>query len=80
MGDSRRVVEVWNRLLDNAGKFSEPDTAVEVRADVIDGQVVVDVVDQGLGIAAKDLETMFEPFLQVGHDQMVNRRMAPVSA
>lgn len=73
MGDSRRVVEVWNRLLDNAGKFSEPDTAVEVRADVIDGQVVVDVVDQGLGIAAKDLETVFEPFLQVGHDQMVNK-------
>lgn len=73
MGDSRRLAEVWNRLLDNAGKFSEPDTAIEVRAKVMLGRVLVDVVDRGLGIAVEDLERVFEPFSQVGHDQMVNK-------
>jgi len=73
MGDSRRITGVWARLLDNAGKFSEQAAEVSVRGRVVGDKVCVEVVDHGIGIAAEDLGTVFEPFSQVGRDQMVDK-------
>jgi len=73
MADRRRLTDVWGRLLDNAVKFSEPDTPIKVRAKGKGDTLQVDVMDRGIGIAAEDLESVFEPFSQVGHDQMVNK-------
>jgi signal transduction histidine kinase len=38
---------------------------VRVRAEPVDGAVVIDVRDTGVGIAAEHLENIFKPFWQV---------------
>jgi signal transduction histidine kinase len=71
--ETNRLNETWCRLLDNAGKFSDPGTPIEVRVVRAGSRILVDVTDHGVGIAAGDLEKVFEPFSQVGRDQMVNK-------
>lgn len=49
-------------LIDNAVKYSEPDTSVLVTCEVIDGEAVLTVTDQGRGIEPKHLPRVFERF------------------
>ncbi|MFK7739868.1 MAG: sensor histidine kinase [Planctomycetota bacterium] len=72
-GDASSMSEVWRRLLDNACKFSAEDSMVDVRARLKDDQVVVEIADHGAGIAIGDLQRVFDPFVQVGRDQMTNK-------
>lgn len=56
----RRVID---NLLDNAAKFSDPETTITLTAKSgTDGALVVEVADQGIGIDASELERIFEPF------------------
>lgn len=73
VADGGQLTEVWARLLDNAGKFSADDAPIEVRVFEVEGRVVVEVEDHGAGIAAEDLDAIFEPFAQVGRDQMTDK-------
>jgi two-component system phosphate regulon sensor histidine kinase PhoR len=54
-------------LLDNAIKYSEPETVVNLRAarENGDGEVVITVRDQGCGIAREHLPRIFERFYRV---------------
>ena len=62
--DERRVRQVVFNLLSNAVKFTPADGRIDVAARVDDGHVVIAVADTGAGIAAEDLETIFEEFEQ----------------
>jgi len=65
--DRDRLMQVLINLLSNAVKFCPAGAGrVEVRPGVQDGQVRVDVRDNGPGIAAADHETIFEKFRQGG--------------
>lgn len=72
-GNAERLTEVWTRLLDNACKFSDAPALVLLRARRDGDGVGVEIVDQGVGIAAADLERVFEPFCQVGRDQLTEK-------
>jgi signal transduction histidine kinase len=63
-GDERRVRQVIFNLLSNAVKFTPPGGSVDVRATRVNGDVQVSVADTGPGIAAADLERIFEEFQQ----------------
>lgn len=52
-------------LIDNATKFSSPASPVEVRADRDGLEVVVSVLDRGIGVPEEARETIFERFYQV---------------
>ncbi len=52
-------------LIDNAVKYSEPGTAVNVQAECRDREVRIQVVDQGSGIPAEHLPRLFERFYRV---------------
>jgi signal transduction histidine kinase len=67
-GDQRKVKQVLLNLLSNAVKFTPEGGRVEVRAQRLDGHVEVSVTDTGIGIAAEDLDAVFEEFRQVGTD------------
>jgi signal transduction histidine kinase len=67
-GDQRKVKQVLLNLLSNAIKFTPEGGRIEVRAQRLDGQVEMSVTDTGIGIAAEDLDTVFEEFRQVGTD------------
>src|SRR6266850_512429 len=67
-GDQRKIKQVLVNLLSNAVKFTPEGGRVEVRAQRVDGQAEISVIDTGIGIAAEDYEAVFEEFRQVGTD------------
>jgi two-component system sensor histidine kinase KdpD len=62
----RRVVA---NLVENALKFSPPATHVHVRLTATRQEAIVRIVDQGPGLAAPELERVFEPFYRADGDQ-----------
>ncbi len=63
-GDARLLRRLVDNLLDNAGKYSEPGSALHARAITRDGRVVVEVEDHGEGIRADDLPHVWTPFFR----------------
>jgi two-component system, OmpR family, sensor histidine kinase SenX3 len=63
--DRRQVLSAITNLLDNAIKYSEPPSRVELGATVSDGMVTISVADEGPGIPSRDLERIFERFYRV---------------
>lgn len=60
--DLMRVQQVIGNLVSNALKYSPDGGYVEVRVSAENGQAIVEVTDQGLGIDEADLPHIFEPF------------------
>jgi signal transduction histidine kinase len=54
--------QLVSNLLDNACKYSEPGTPIVLRLERRDGWMECTLEDSGRGIAAEDLERIFEPF------------------
>jgi two-component system sensor histidine kinase SenX3 len=67
MGDRRQLVSAIYNLLDNAVKYSDAGSAVDVRVSVSSdgGRVAIDVEDHGIGIPTRDHERIFERFYRV---------------
>jgi signal transduction histidine kinase len=63
-GDERRIRQVVFNLLSNAVKFTSAGGLVDVTATRVNGEVRVSVADTGPGIAADDLDRIFEEFQQ----------------
>jgi signal transduction histidine kinase len=61
-GDRERLRQVIQNLIDNAVKYSNAGGRVSVRALADDGHVVIDVIDEGPGIAPEDQHLIFEKF------------------
>jgi signal transduction histidine kinase len=56
--------EMLNNLLDNAAKYSPPQTPITVRLSRNNGEVSFSVSNTGEGIAPVDLPNVFEPFFR----------------
>ena len=63
--DREKLRQVLLNLLSNAVKFTDRGGRVEVFCGSEDDCVAVSVRDTGIGIAAEELERIFEPFVQV---------------
>lgn len=59
--DGHQIERVLANLIENAVNYS-PDRAAQVRVSSTAGEAVVRVVDHGPGIAAEEIERVFEPF------------------
>jgi PAS domain S-box-containing protein len=64
-GDVDRLLQVMTNLLSNAVKFSPPNSTVSVMMRPGPTGVTLSVIDQGRGIPADKLETIFGRFQQV---------------
>ena len=65
--DADRVGQILRNLIDNAFKFTPKGGRVTVRTRVERDWVIIDVVDNGLGVHPADLERIFEEFVQLKH-------------
>jgi two-component system sensor histidine kinase SenX3 len=67
MGDRRQLVSALYNLLDNAVKYSDAGSSVDVRVSVSTdgGRVAIEVEDHGIGIPTRDHERIFERFYRV---------------
>lgn len=64
-GDSDRLGQLIQNLVDNALKFTPEGGRVTLRVAAVDGDVEVVVEDTGVGVPAALLPRVFEPFFQV---------------
>jgi PAS domain S-box-containing protein len=64
MGSSLRLTQVVANLLDNAAKYSPPQSTIRVDVRRSGDQVHIEVADNGQGISAELLPRVFEPFTQ----------------
>jgi len=65
MGDKDRLIQTVINLISNAVKFTD-NGSVTCRIKRIDDQLIISVIDTGIGITKEDLEKVFEKFKQVG--------------
>lgn len=56
--------QLFFNLIDNALKYSEPDTPVTIMLERDADQVKLIVEDEGVGIRSEDLPRLFEPFFR----------------
>jgi PAS domain S-box-containing protein len=64
--DREKLQQILLNLLSNAVKFTPAGGRVSLACERGNGRVAVHVRDTGVGIAADKLESVFEPFVQVG--------------
>ena len=65
LADPDRILQTLTNLISNAVKFSPPDSTVHVSSERRDGEVLFRVSDEGRGIPADKLDSIFERFQQV---------------
>lgn len=66
--DGARIRQLLSNLLDNATQHAATGTAIEVEVRRHGGQAVLEVTDQGTGIAPPDLARIFERYERATED------------
>ena len=69
-GDCVLLGQVMINLIDNALKYSLPDSGVDINAYVLHDELTVAVADQGIGIPTEDLTKVFDKFYRIQHDKI----------
>jgi len=64
-GDVFFLREAIGNLVDNAIKYSKPDTAITISAKKDSSQVIIEVRDNGIGIPKHDQQRIFDRFYRV---------------
>jgi len=70
VSDPRRLRQILLNLLSNAIKFGRGQPILVNSRGTPDGGVVIEVRDQGEGIAPADMQKIFEEFVQLGRTQL----------
>jgi signal transduction histidine kinase len=63
--DPLRLSQVLSNLLTNAAKYTDPDGRLRIDAELLGGEVVIRVSDNGIGIAPEAMAELFTMFSQV---------------
>jgi PAS domain S-box-containing protein len=69
--DALRIAQVLGNLLTNAAKYTPAEGRIRLTAEREGGDVLIRVIDNGIGLAAADLPRVFEMFTQISpaHDR-----------
>jgi K+-sensing histidine kinase KdpD len=74
MVDPKCIEQVLRNLLSNAIKYSPEGGIITVQGRKDEGQLLIQVSDQGMGIPTEDLERIFERFYRVENEITQNVR------
>ena len=69
--DIERITEVVTHLVDNAAKYSPPETPIRIIAELQGDEVVTSVADHGPGIDGMEQEMIFEKFYRGREQRML---------
>jgi PAS domain S-box-containing protein len=67
--DPLRIAQVLSNLLTNAAKYTDPEGLIRLTAHCSSDSVVIQVIDNGIGIAQEALPRIFQMFSQVKASQ-----------
>ena len=62
VADANRLRRVFSNLMDNALKFSKDEGTIIIATEETEKEVAIKVIDQGVGIEAKNIPYLFDPF------------------
>lgn len=65
LADENKFQQILINLLDNAAKYSPPDSNVKIQITDCDNMVSIKIKDEGSGIAEKDFDKIFEKFVRI---------------
>ena len=74
VGDRTLWKLVVSNLIENACKYSEPDSLITVRLNRTDDQWVLQVADRGTGIKDEEKSKIFQKFYRVGSEESRNTK------
>ncbi|MDC0714076.1 ATP-binding protein [Stigmatella sp. ncwal1] len=60
--DEQRLDQLLTNLIENAARYSPPDTPIQVRIGAEASRVHIDVEDRGIGVPAESLSSLFTPY------------------
>lgn len=60
--DRKWTVEAFANILDNAVKYSEPKTEINIKVSCLPSNVLVEIEDEGIGIQEEELHKIFKRF------------------
>jgi signal transduction histidine kinase len=63
-GDQDRIVQVLVNLLTNAARYTPAGGHLALTSECVDGRVEITCEDNGPGVPAEQVATIFEPFIQ----------------
>jgi signal transduction histidine kinase len=63
-GDFNKLVEVFVIFIDNAIKYSSANSQIKLTSKIKNKQIIIKIIDQGIGIDQKDLLHIFDRFYQ----------------
>jgi two-component system sensor histidine kinase KdpD len=63
--DMALMTQVLVNLLDNALKYSPPESSIEIAARLLDDKLTMEVADHGPGVPEADLKRIFEKFYRL---------------
>jgi PAS domain S-box-containing protein len=69
LADPRALEQVLMNLLSNAIKYNRPHGAVHINLMQKDGQVVLAIRDEGLGLSTEQQAALFQPFNRLGAER-----------
>jgi len=64
-GDPIRLEQIVANLIENAVKYTEPGGRIEVKLQQESGVAILSVRDNGIGLAPKSLDSIFDLFTQI---------------
>jgi PAS domain S-box-containing protein len=67
IGDKQRLEQVLTNLIGNAIKFSDANDEVTILTAVHEAEILVQVKDNGIGIPAEDLDSIFSRYYQASN-------------
>ena len=65
--DKRALKQILLNLLSNAVKFSHDGGHVTLKAENLDDGIIIEIIDDGIGMNAESLSKVGQPFAQVGN-------------
>lgn len=63
-GDAKLLFQMFSNLLGNAVKYSTAGKLIKVNFEVVSGQAVIDIIDNGIGIPEKELDSLFARYFR----------------
>ncbi|NTU22609.1 two-component sensor histidine kinase [Brevibacillus sp. HB1.2] len=64
VADEDMLNQVWTNLLGNSIKFTEAGGKINVKLERVNGDVLVKIIDSGIGISKENQERIFERFFK----------------
>jgi two-component system sensor histidine kinase KdpD len=63
--DSGLIIQALVNILDNALKYSTPESLLDITGRQIDREINIEIADRGIGIFPEDLSHVFDKFYRV---------------